>query len=231
MKIKLFTIPNILTLSNLACGFAAISFTLLYRDLEMALLFIIIASVFDFLDGFAAKLLKAQSLIGKELDSLSDMVSFGVAPATIVMVMFMEMDSKLAPIAVIIALFSALRLAKFNIDDSQATEFIGLPTPANAIFFASCGWMFENGLLFASHNEWGLAAVTVVMSSWLIFNTKMFSLKFKSYAIRDNYVIYSFLLGSLIALIIWQISALPIIIMAYICISIFSNLIKKIKRE
>ncbi len=231
MKIKLFTIPNILTLLNLACGFAAISVTLLDKNIELAFIFIIIATVFDFLDGFAARLLKAYSLLGKELDSLADMVSFGVAPATIVMVMFMEMDSKLAPLAVIIALFSALRLAKFNIDENQTSEFIGLPTPANAIFFASCGWMFQNELIFTTHNEWTLALITVVMSFWLISNIKMFSLKFKSYAIKDNYVVYSFLLCSLISLIIWQISALPLIIMTYICISVFANLIKKNKLQ
>ena len=230
MTIKLFTIPNILTLANLACGFTAISFTLLEKDLEMALLFIIIAAVFDFFDGFAARLLKSFSLLGKELDSLADMVSFGIAPSAIVMVMFMEMDSQLAPLAVIIALFSALRLAKFNIDENQTSEFIGLPTPANALFFASIGWMYQNDLIFVTPNQWSLAIMTVVMATALIYNIKMFALKFKSYAIKDNYVRYSFLLGSLITLIIWQISALPLIIMAYICISVFSNLICKMKQ-
>ena len=135
----------------------------------------------------------------------------------------------MAPVAVIIVLFSALRLAKFNIDENQTSEFIGMPTPANALFFASIGWVFSNGLQLSIESEWALFGMTILMSSFLISNTIMFSLKFKSYAIKDNYMRYSFLLGSLIALVIWQISAIPLIIVAYITVSIFTKLATQVK--
>ena len=147
MKIKLFTIPNCITLANLLCGIASIVFSLVYNDLQLAFALILASAVCDFFDGFAARLLKQYSAVGVQLDSLADMVSFGVAPAVAMSVLCGSMPSTfglsdcwcevLCYIPFIIAAFSALRLAKFNIDESQKEEFEGLPTPASAILCMS----------------------------------------------------------------------------------------------
>ena len=150
MKIKLFTIPNLLTLSSLLCGsFAAVS-ALVYHDLELTFWLTVAAGVFDYCDGFAARLLKCPSAIGVQLDSLSDMVSFGFVPASVLFVLWNDaLAADAEPwmryggsvLCFVVAAFSALRLAKFNIDETQHTEFCGLPTPANALFFAALGWI------------------------------------------------------------------------------------------
>ena len=129
MKIKLFTIPNILTLCNLLSGCAAAVFALCVNDLQWAFWCVVVAAGFDFLDGFVARLLKSHSAIGKELDSLADMVSFGFAPAAVLYTMYaMTGGSDVWGFAVfVVAAFSALRLAKFNLDENQTTQFIGLP--------------------------------------------------------------------------------------------------------
>ena len=139
MQIRLFTIPNILTLCNLLCGaFAAVS-ALLQNDLVSAFWFIVLGAVFDFLDGFVARLTKSYSAVGKELDSLADMVSFGVAPAAVLYGLFILNggDPYWGFVVFILAACSALRLGKFNIDENQTKQFIGLPTPACALFFVS----------------------------------------------------------------------------------------------
>ena len=135
MKIKLFTLPNILTLCNLLCGAAAAVAALRFDNLQWPLLFIVAAAVFDFLDGFAARLFKSYSPLGKELDSLADCVSFGFAPSAILLNIY-ETSGGEGPwgyLVFILAAFSALRLAKFNIDENQSTQFIGMPTPAAAL--------------------------------------------------------------------------------------------------
>jgi len=142
-------IPNILTCLNIVSGCIAVVAALLYGSLEMAACWIIIGAVFDFSDGFAARMLKAYSPIGKDLDSLADVVTFGVAPGVIVFRLLFEITYVGVPglasnsyqylpyVAFVIPVFSALRLAKFNIDDRQTTSFIGLPVPAHALFWAS----------------------------------------------------------------------------------------------
>ena len=143
MKLRLFTFPNILTLCNLLSGCAAVIFALCINDLEQAFWCVLVAAVFDFLDGFAARLMEVSSPVGKELDSLADMISFGLAPASILYSIYVATGGdELSGFAVfILVAFSALRLAKFNLDERQATEFIGLPTPACAMFFASVGYI------------------------------------------------------------------------------------------
>ena len=129
-------IPNILTLANLFCGILAIKVGF-SEHYFLAAFFVVLGAFFDFLDGFAARLLKVQGELGKQLDSFADMVTFGVAPG-VVMYSFLSsfiLDSYIPYISFVIPLLSAVRLAKFNIDSNQSDKFIGLPTPANALFF------------------------------------------------------------------------------------------------
>lgn len=225
MKIKLFTIPNILTLLNLFLGCCATMFALRYDDIKMAFFLIAAAAVVDFLDGFVARLLKSYSEIGKQLDSLADVVSFGVAPASILLCMFLLAggDGYWAYAVFILALFAALRLARFNIDDRQTDTFIGLPVPAAGIFVGSAGYLYANGLY--SINPYYIIGIAVVLSYFMICNTPMFSLKFKNFNFRDNALRYIFMALSATGLVIWGVTAIPFIIMAYIAVSIVRQMV------
>lgn len=189
-------IPNTITLLNLVSG--AISIIFAFRgEFQMSFIFMIAASVFDFCDGFAARLLHAYSDIGKELDSLSDCVSFGLAPS---LILFNYMKGIIgipqwvcfAPL--IIAAFSALRLAKFNLDTRQSHSFIGLPTPACALMigamisFASVG----GNIAPALQNSYFIPLLSVILSIMLVSETQMFSLKFKSFKWKENIKQYTF---------------------------------------
>lgn len=224
MKIKLFTIPNLLTLSSLFCGCLAIYAAVTY-NLTLAFWFTIAAGVFDFSDGFAARLLKCPSAIGVQLDSLSDMVSFGLAPAAITCVVWNNFLPHDAAdwlryggdvICFLIVAFSALRLAKFNIDETQHTEFEGLPTPANAFFFAAMGWIFaKTGFSFG---YWMLLIIPVM--SWLLISpVRMFAFKFKDYGWKGNELRFGFILVSLVLIAFLRVQAVPIIIILYILVS------------
>ena len=230
MKIKLFTIPNFVTLTNLLCGAASIISALVYKNLEMAFWFIVAAAVCDFLDGFTARLLKQYSEIGVQLDSLADMVSFGVAPSTALYAlcatspMMYEWGEwsevakmTLSFVPFLMAAFSALRLAKFNIDDTQHEEFCGLPTPANAILcnsFALVVTMLKAEVAV----EW-IAMLAVIMSALLVSPIRMFSFKFKSWGLKANILRYLFAISAVVAIIFLQIYAVPVIIVAYIVVS------------
>lgn len=190
-------IPNFLTCCNLASGCVAAVLALV-GNYDGALLGIVLSAVFDFLDGTAARLLDAHSPIGKDLDSLADDVSFGFAPAAVVFSWLQELQGGLLPyVAFLLAVFSALRLAKFNIDTRQKSSFIGLPVPANALFWAALaadGRALFGGL--PAGCEAGVVVALVVAFSYLMVSElPMFSLKFKSLAWRDNAVPYVFLLG------------------------------------
>ena len=157
MKIKLFTVPNCITLTNLLCGVGSIISALVYRDLQLAFLFIVASAVADFFDGFTARLLKQYSDIGVQLDSLADMVSFGTAPAIAMTVLCQDMPSAfglegtwklvLCYLPLIVTALSALRLAKFNVDETQKEEFEGLPTPASAILLVSIAALCQKDAL------------------------------------------------------------------------------------
>ena len=235
MKIKLFTVPNIITLANLLCGCGSIISALMFCNFRLALLFIVASAVCDFFDGFTARLLKQYSDIGVQLDSLADMVSFGVAPATVMYVFASQTFTLFAlPDAVVTALtfvpfliaaFSALRLAKFNIDDSQHDSFEGLPTPANAIFCASFIYaVFVEGK--AVELEW-VALISVIMSALLVSPIRMFSFKLKSLSWRANKMQYLFLVLALVALLTLGIYAVPTIIVIYIVLSTIGRLFCK----
>lgn len=227
MKIKLFTIPNLLTLSNLLCGsFAAVS-ALVYGDLVWAFWLIILAAVFDFFDGFAARLLKCPSPIGVELDSLADMISFGFAPAAIIYTLFnatLPVEVSLwavyggSAVCFVMACFAALRLAKFNIDDTQHTEFCGLPTPASALFFASLGLIWtKTGFDFGG---WKMLLLVPVMSWLMISEVRMFALKFQGFGWRGNELRYAFILLSALLVVVLGVWSVPVIILLYIGISV-----------
>lgn len=219
MKIRLLTLPNILTLCNLLCGAAAAVSALRFGNLQWPLLFIVMAAVFDFLDGFAARLFKSYSPLGKELDSLADCVSFGFAPSAILLNIY-EASGGVEPwgyLVFVLAAFSALRLAKFNIDENQSTQFIGMPTPAAALMVASSGYLVGTGMYAV--NPWFAVLLAFVLSYLLVCKVPMFALKFKHYGFRGNEVRYLFAGCAVVALAIWQILAIPFIILAYVALS------------
>lgn len=188
-------IPNFITGLNLFSGCLSLVFAF-DGELEKAFYLMVLAAVFDFFDGFAARLLNAKSDIGKELDSLADVVSFGVAPAAIMFVFFKNTVSdcsnlSLLPfIAFIIPVFSAFRLAKFNLDTRQTESFLGLPTPANALFIGS--FVFLPNVFNIAHHPITLSLIIIIMSLLLLTELPMFSLKIKSLKPKDNIERYIF---------------------------------------
>lgn len=228
MKIRLFTIPNMLTLGNLLCGSAAVVALLAYSDYELALWLMIASAVCDFLDGFAARLLKSSSALGVQLDSLADMVSFGLVPSVALFCVYdalpaaIQMPDNLSLIlrylTFIVVAFSALRLAKFNIDDTQHTEFCGLPTPANGLFCLSLAVLAAAGDMALTREM--VVVVAVVMAFMLISPVRMFALKFKGFGWKGNEVRYIFILACALIAILFTKYAVPAIILLYIAISV-----------
>ena len=227
MKIRLFTVPNMLTLANLLAGCAAIVFTLQYHAYETAFWLIIAAAVFDFLDGFAARLLKQTSPLGVQLDSLADDVTFGLAPAIVMYDLYIHSSSYygLNPEVMgwlkwgvlIIAAFSVLRLAKFNIDTTQSAEFEGLPTPANALMLMSLAVLSEAGKVIL-HQE-SILVISFAAALLLISPIRMFALKFKSFGIKSNELRYGFIVAALALIILVPAYSLLAIIVLYIALS------------
>lgn len=221
-------IPNTLTCANLVCGCTATHFAFLGRY-EVALLCIIAGAVFDFFDGFAARLLHVSSPIGKELDSLADCVTFGFAPSAMLYHLLQQLHPEgmsltiataLPYVAFVMAAFSALRLAKFNLDERQTTGFIGLPTPANALFW---GALIVSTHTFWKQQDWSLAALIVLclFSCWiLVSEVPMFALKFKHFGLRGNELRYGFILLSAILLACFGIVGFSAIIVCYILLSL-----------
>ncbi len=221
-------IPNTLTCLNLfsGCVAAVMAFQFKY---ELALLFIVIGAVFDFFDGLAARALGVHSVIGKDLDSLADDICFGLAPAVVVFSLFREMPypdwmagvSVYFPyLAFLIAVFSGLRLAKFNNDTRQTTSFVGLPVPANALFWASLAAGFHAFLTGGAVHPLVLL-VLVCLSSWLLVaEIPMFSLKFKDLSWAHNKLRFLFLLLCVVFLAVWQVQGLSVCIVWYIVLSV-----------
>jgi len=225
-------IPNGITSLNLFSGCVAIV-AAFNGQFQVAAGFIVLAAIFDFFDGMAARALKAYSDIGKELDSLADLISFGVAPSVIFFKLIQVglgfetgfVASYLPYVAFIIAVFSALRLAKFNIDTRQTTSFIGLPTPANALFLLSFGLYFESNLPYKElvTNPWVLIVVAAIFSWLLVAEIPMFALKIKSLKLKGNEVRYTFLGLSVILIVLLQQMALLGIIPLYILVSLLTQ--------
>lgn len=223
-------IPSIITCLNLASGVGAIVFAF-NGDIEMAALLIIIASVFDFFDGFAARLLKAVSEFGKQLDSLADLISFGFAPAAILYNLFLlkNHDHKILAFSVfLIVIFSALRLAKFNIDSEQKTEFKGLPTPASALFIISLAYYcFNNDNALSSFfiHPYSIAGISVILSLLMVSNIRLISLKIKTFKFKEIYWQIILLFGGVIFLIIFNILGIGLTIILYLAISFLKQIL------
>ena len=225
-------IPNTITCCNLISGCIA-TLSAFMGEIHMALLWIIIGAIFDFFDGMSARLLHVSSPIGKELDSLADDITFGMAPAAIVFyeMEIMDYPAFLAPIqpyvpfvAFLIAAFSALRLAKFNLDERQAMGFIGLPTPANALFW---GALLVGARDFIENTSWILPVVVcmILLSCWLLVSEiPMFALKFKHWGWKGNQVKYLFLITCVPLLIVFGVTAFAIIIAWYVLLSALVNI-------
>lgn len=243
--IMLRHIPNLFTLGNLFCGLVAILFAI-GGHLNIAGGFILLGAFLDFFDGMLARLLAVNGALGKQLDSLADLITFGVAPAFIVFQLFFWIESQhffnplddwpkrssysqnyLAYVAMLIPLFSALRLAKFNIDTRQSDGFIGLPTPANALFFISIPFMLHFqptawvSILF--NNTSTLAILCVVMSTLLVMEIPLLSLKFQTFSWQRNKMRYILLFSSIVLLSIFHFVAVPIILLLYPILSIINK--------
>ena len=239
MKIRLFTIPNMLTLGNLLCGSAAVVALLVHSNYELAFWLMIASAVCDFLDGFAARLLKSASPLGVQLDSLADMVSFGLVPSVALYCVYdalpalLQMPDNVSIVlrylTFIIVAFSALRLAKFNIDDTQHTEFCGLPTPANGLLCLSLAMLAAAGDVALTQEA--VVAIAVVMAFLLISPMRMFALKFKGFGWKGNEIRYVFILASVVIAILFTRFAVPTIILLYIAISAVRWAINLCKRS
>lgn len=224
-------IPNFATACNLfsGCIAAVMAFQANY---EAAILFIILGATFDFFDGMLARLFHVSGPLGKELDSLADDITFGFAPSVIVFSLFKEVQypafmQSMADIfpytAFIIAVFSALRLGKFNIDPRQSSSFIGLPTPANALFWGSLVVGGHSFLISDAFNALYLFVLVLLMSYLLVAELPMFSLKFKNLSWKDNKISYIFLLVCIPLLVIFRISGFAAIILWYILLSLLTK--------
>lgn len=238
-------IPNFITLLNLSMGVGSIYLSNEGSPeyLVIAGYFIFMAAVFDFFDGFAARLLHAKSDIGLQLDSLADMVSFGVAPGFILYrMLLMNPGSSMLSfgefeifpvIAILIPWGAALRLAKFNIDETQQMGFKGMPTPALAFFIASLpiirqSLISDQGMLYSIFTNIYLLALTAVGGFFLMTGSfPMFALKFSNYGWKGNEFRYSFLLISLALILLLKVVAIPIIIVLYILMSFLVVMMKK----
>jgi CDP-diacylglycerol---serine O-phosphatidyltransferase len=245
MNIISRNLPNALTCMNLLCGSLAVMLAFGgTASLVLVSALVIMGAVFDFLDGAAARMQGSYSPMGKELDSLADLISFGLAPAAVLFVYskqaiaadqyymsqmeaFGNLLLVLSPFVVVI--FSALRLAKFNVDTRQSEDFIGLPTPANALFIISFPLIIESGsnplLEQVIINKYTIAALSVVLSGLLVSEIKMFSLKFKSLSFAANRTRFIFIGAAIVLLALFHESAVPLIIMLYVLVSILSQIL------
>ena len=224
-------IPNAITCCNLISGCIATAYAF-EANYPAALSFIILGAIFDFFDGMTARLLHVQSPIGKELDSLADVVTVGVAPSTMVFILlhttaypaaFEPIQRFIPYLAFVMAAFSALRLAHFNIDERQHSSFIGLPTPANALFWGSLIVGAESFILSLSY-AWIIILLLVCLSCWLLVSSiRMFALKFKQWGWHTNQVKYIFVLTCIPMLAIFGVTGIAIIIAWYIILSALTS--------
>lgn len=271
LALEMFNIPNLFTAGNLLSGILAIILAFSGR-LELACYLIYFAAVLDFFDGFLARLLNQKSELGKQLDSLADMVTFGVAPGILVFILLIIQTTELTstigltfsehaglsiytflqainsgqwdlinPICfagLIIPFFSLFRLAKFNIDTRQTESFIGLPTPANTLFFTSFPLLMakyygteENAVLDFLLTPWVLVVITLIMSILLIVELPLFSLKFKQYKWRGNEMKFIFLASCVILIPLLLAWSIPIIVTLYLILSVIENNRKLVRHE
>ena len=241
-------IPNLITLLNLLSGTIAVILAV-EGKLVLAGAFVMLGILFDFFDGFFARILKVQGELGKQLDSLADMVTSGVVPGivmyqllkdsagiwneegTLLSSLFLEGVSFVPMIGLLLTLAAAYRLANFNIDERQTSSFIGVPTPANAIFILSLPLILEySDVEFAKdliQNQWFLIAITLLGSYMMNANIPLFSLKFKDYSLKNNVIKYVFLITTIILLVLLKFIAIPLVIFMYVLLSVVENVMKK----
>lgn len=227
MKIKSH-IPNSITLLNLLSGVIGIIWVLNGNILSGAY-FIIIAAIFDFFDGFAARLLHVQGELGKQLDSLADLVTFGVLPGMILFQMAkVGTEIEWLPyLTLIVPLLSAMRLAKFNLDTRQSDKFIGLPTPANALFISTLPyfaiqWPYVGTLVSSPFFLIGIAWIFAIL---LLVEVPLIALKFKSYSLAANKFRYALIASGLLLILSFGLAGIPIVILAYLGLSIVENVL------
>lgn len=220
-------IPNVITCLNMLCGVLAIIVSFKpfaptavfgWQGYQLAFALVALAAIADFSDGLVARLLHAVSSLGKELDSLSDCVSFGLAPAMILYNVMAAANCTpwVCYCAVLIPIFGALRLARFNVDTNQTTTFTGLPIPANAIFWIG----FIN--YYASHHtisQWIVLSFIILLSLLMVCNLRMFSLKIHSFGIKENYRQYLLILATIIFVVVAGLSGLACLILFYVILS------------
>ncbi len=225
-------IPNTVTCCNLFSGCIACVMAF-EANYTWAMFFIVLGAIFDFFDGMLARLLKAHSPIGKELDSLADDISFGIAPALMVFSFLKEpglafpafladIRTYIPYIAFLLAVFSGLRLAKFNVDERQTSSFIGLPTPGNALILGS---LLGGGNAFIKAHISGIYMILLILifCYLLVSEIPMFSLKFKNLSWKDNKLTFIFLIGAVLLLIFLGISGFAATIVWYILLSLFAR--------
>lgn len=226
-------IPNLITLLNLFCGCIAVVFAF-ERNFELAFIFVALGIFLDFFDGFFARLFKVSSPLGLQLDSLADMVTSGVAPGLIVYQMMLKTETSgfegiqfLPFLAFIITLGSCYRLANFNIDERQTDSFIGLPTPANSLFFLSLPLVLKNteslAVIEMLTNQWVLLVLALCSAYMLNAEIPLFSLKVKNFTFADNKIRILFLLLTVLLLIFFKYAAVPLVILTYIALSLINN--------
>lgn len=222
-------IPNAITSLNLLCGSLACIMAFSCYDTvcgglegyQMAFVFIALSAVADFLDGLVARLLHAVSSIGKELDSLADLVSFGLAPALILYnMMTFEGAGPLAYVALLLPVFGALRLARFNVDTNQATTFTGLPIPANAIFWIGfTAWYAHHAV-----PVWLVIALIIIFALLMVCNLRMFSLKMHNLSsLKQNWAQYLLLIASVVFVIAMGLPGLALAITFYVLLSVIKR--------
>jgi len=224
-------IPNLLTISNLICGCIALYFTF-HNNLVFAAYLIGLSAMFDFMDGAVARLLKVSGPMGRELDSLADMVSFGVVPGSVVFHLLEASTlSSYSFVALLIPALSAYRLAKFNIDERQVDGFIGLNTPANTLFFISFPLIshFQPDHFL---NSWIaipelLIVLTILMSFAMVSEIPLFAFKFKNLSFSDNKLRFSFIGLSVVLLVMLQFAAIPLLVLLYLFLSIATQFSSK----
>lgn len=234
-------IPNLFTLLNLSCGTVAIVLAI-EGQWQWSVYLIFAAALFDFLDGMAARLLHAASETGKQLDSLSDMVSFGVLPAIFIYAIFRQQfsvaDTDLYPgviqvgillSVVLVPALSAIRLARFNQEETGESFFHGLPTPAHALFWTGLYWQFMNeGLLFGAQvNLYFLWAIMLIMALHMILPVPMYSMKFKHFRIRGNLIRYILLIITVLILSFTGLPGITLVILSYILLSLLNLLLQQ----
>lgn len=215
-------IPNTITCCNLLSGCMAVM-AAFHADAWRTLLWVVAGALFDFCDGLSARLLKAYSPIGKELDSLADLVTFGLAPAMLCIMTLRELcpESTVYPyIGLVLVAFAALRLAKFNTDERQTSSFLGLAVPANALFW--CG-LFQMDLNSVPGAKWIIGALVLLFAGLMVSEIPMFSLKFKNLKWEDNKIRFIFLIVSVVILVLLRERGLAAVIGWYIILSVLTK--------